>query len=119
MLYGYTIEEILVRLDRCEEEAAHVARQAIQTNSPTSWKVTLRNLREARFFPQVEDCLRQDYRIALTCVEGHDFIEGIRAAVIDKDLKPRWWPVEMELVTSEIVNQHFRSRGDLDLTFEQ
>jgi enoyl-CoA hydratase len=113
-----TIEEILDRLDQCEEAAARLARQAIQLNSPTSLKVTLRNLRDARCFQQIEDCLRQDYRIALACIEGHDFIEGIRAAVIDKDMRPRWCPVEIELVTQEIINQHFRSRGALDLSFE-
>ncbi len=116
---AHTVEEILDRLDHCEEEAARIARQAIHVNSPTSLKVTLRNLRHARSFQQIEDCLRQDYRIALACIEGHDFIEGIRAIVIDKDLKPRWCPMEIELVTPEIVNQHFRSRGALDLSFEQ
>jgi enoyl-CoA hydratase len=114
-----TVEDILDRLDHCEEEAARVARQAIQANSPTSLKVTLRNLREARSFQKIEDCLRQDYRIALACIEGHDFIEGIRATVIDKDLKPRWCPMDIERVTPEIVNQHFRSRGTLDLSFEK
>jgi enoyl-CoA hydratase len=114
-----TIEDILDRLDFCEEEAARLARQAIEASSPTSLKVTLRNLREARSFQHIEDCLRQDYRIALACIEGHDFIEGIRAAVIDKDLKPRWCPVQIEFVTPEVVNQHFRPRGALDLSFEQ
>jgi enoyl-CoA hydratase len=114
---AHTIEDILDRLDWCKEEAACVALQMIQANSPTSLKVTLRNLREAHSFQKIEDCLRQDYRIALACIEGHDFIEGIRAIVIDKDLKPRWCPVEIELVTPDIVNQHFRSRGALDLTF--
>jgi enoyl-CoA hydratase len=114
-----TVEEILDHLDNYKGEAARIARQTIQGNSPTSLKVTLRNLREASAFQHIEDCLRQDYRIALACIEGHDFIEGIRATVIDKDLKPKWRPVEVELVTPEIVNQHFRSRGALDLSFEQ
>ena len=90
----------------------------IQVKSPTSLKVTLRNLRDARSFRQLEDCLRQDYRIALACIEGHDFIEGVRAAVIDKDMSPKWSPPEIELVTPELVNRHFRSRGALDLSFE-
>jgi enoyl-CoA hydratase/carnithine racemase len=113
-----TIEEIIGRLDQCQENAARRAREVIQVKSPTSLKVTLRNLRDARSFQKLEDCFRQDYRIALACIEGHDFIEGIRAAVIDKDMSPRWRPAEIELVTTELVNLHFRSRGALDLSFE-
>ena len=45
-----TIEEIVDRLDQSEESAAHRAREVIQVKSPTSLKVTLRNLREARSF---------------------------------------------------------------------
>jgi enoyl-CoA hydratase len=113
-----TIEEIIDRLDQSAESAAHRAREVIQVKSPTSLKVTLRNLREARSFRGLEDCLRQDYRLVLACIEGHDFIEGVRAAVIDKDMSPKWCPAEIELVTPELVNQHFRSRGPSDLSFE-
>ena len=40
----------------------------------------------------VEQSFQQEYRIALACIAGHDFIEGIRAAVIDKDRNPVWRP---------------------------
>jgi enoyl-CoA hydratase len=80
--------------------------------------VTLCNIRSAATFDRVEQSFAQDYRIALACIAGHDFIEGIRAAVIDKDRNPRWRPDTIEAVTSEIVDRHFRSVGELELTFE-
>jgi len=86
--------------------------------SPTSLKITLRNVRQAAAFQRVEECFRQDYRIALACVAGHDFIEGIRAAIVDKDRKPVWRPDTLEEVTPEIVERHFQSVGELELTFE-
>ena len=86
--------------------------------SPTSLKITLRNLREAASFKRVEECFQQDYRIALACIAGHDFIEGIRAAIVDKDRKPAWRPDTLEAVTPEIVERHFKSVGELELKFE-
>ena len=45
-------------------------------------------------------------------------IEGIRAAIIDKDRNPRWRPEKIEAVTQEIVDRHFRSLSEQELTFE-
>ena len=84
---------------------------------PTSLKVTLRNMRTAVSFDQVEQSFQQDYRIALACIAGHDFIEGIRATIVDKDRNPAWRPDRLEAVTTEIVDRHFRPVGELELTF--
>ena len=96
----------------------HEALVTMRKASPTSLKITLRNLREAASFKRVEECFRQDYRIALACVAGHDFIEGIRAAIVDKDRNPAWRPDKLEAVTQEIVERHFQSVGKLELNFE-
>ena len=100
------------------EEHAQAALEAMRKASPTSLKITLRNLREAASFKRVEECFQQDYRIALACIAGHDFIEGIRAAIVDKDRKPAWRPDTLEAVTPEIVERHFKSVGELELKFE-
>jgi enoyl-CoA hydratase len=111
-----TIEGILKLLSRSNENGAREALRTIETKSPTSLKVTLRNLREAATFNRLEECLQQDYRIAIACIEGHDFREGIRAAVVDKDRNPRWDPASVVDVTTEIVGRHFVSGGRSDLT---
>ncbi|MGO8922480.1 MAG: enoyl-CoA hydratase/isomerase family protein [Xanthobacteraceae bacterium] len=115
---GDVLEEIIARLRACRAEGARAALDVMRKASPTSLKVTLRNIRSAATFDRVEQSFAQDYRIALACIAGHDFIEGIRAAVIDKDRNPRWRPDTIEAVTSEIVDRHFRSVGELELTFE-
>jgi enoyl-CoA hydratase len=56
--------------------------------------------------------------MSLACVAEHDFIEGIRAAIVDKDRNPAWRPDTLEAVTSDIVERHFRSVGALELKFD-
>jgi enoyl-CoA hydratase len=115
---GNTIEEILEALSMCGNDDAIAARDIMLKASPTSLKITLRNLRDAAKFKRVEECFQQDYRIALACIAGHDFIEGIRAAIVDKDRKPQWRPDTIEAVTPEIVERHFKSVGPLELKFD-
>jgi len=111
------VETIIDRLGGSEAEAAGVALATMQKMSPTSLKVTLRNIRAALSFKKVEQSFQQDYRIALACIAGHDFIEGIRAQIVDKDRNPRWRPDKLEGVTAGIVDRHFKPVGDLELTF--
>jgi len=113
-----TVEEIVEALSSCRADGAADALDAMRKASPTSLKITLRNLREAAAFERVEQCFRQDYRISLACAAGHDFIEGIRAAIVDKDRKPAWRPDRLEDVTPQIVERHFKSVGELELNFE-
>jgi enoyl-CoA hydratase/carnithine racemase len=111
------VDTIVVRLRSVNTDAARTALATIAKMSPTSLKVTLRNVREALSFKRVEESFQQDYRIALACIAGHDFIEGIRAQIVDKDRNPRWRPDRLEDVTPEIVDRHFKSVGNLELTF--
>jgi enoyl-CoA hydratase len=110
-----SVEAIVGHLAACRDEAAQVALETMRKASPTSLKVTLRNIRSA--FAEVEESFQQDYRIALACVAGHDFLEGIRATIIDKDRNPRWRPDTIEAVTPELVDRHFQSVGALELKF--
>jgi enoyl-CoA hydratase len=112
-----TVEEIFARLAASGEEGAQSALEILRKMSPTSLKITLRNLRSALSFERVEDSFAQDYRISLACVAGHDFIEGIRAMIVDKDRKPAWRPDTLAAVTPDLVDRHFKSVGALELKF--
>jgi enoyl-CoA hydratase len=116
--YGASeVEDIVDRLHGCDNDAARVALAVIRKVSPTSLKITLRNIRSAVSFARVEQSFQQDYRIALACIAGHDFIEGIRATIVDKDRNPAWRPDTLAGVTPDIVDRHFRSVGALELSF--
>jgi enoyl-CoA hydratase len=112
------VEEIFARLRADAAEAACSALATLQRMSPTSLKITLRNIRSALSFAKVEQSFQQDYRISLACIARHDFIEGIRAAIVDKDRNPLWRPDRLEDVTPDMVDEHFRSVGALELKFD-
>ncbi len=112
-----SVEDIVARLFDRDEAEARAALDVLRKVSPTSLKITLRNLRSALSFGTLEQSFQQDYRISLACAAGHDFIEGIRAAIVDKDKNPAWRPGTLAEVTAEMVDRHFRSVGALELTF--
>jgi enoyl-CoA hydratase len=113
-----TVEEIFAQLAANSAASAQTALAAMTKASPTSLKITLRNMRDAVKFNRVEECFVQDYRIALACAAGHDMIEGVRATIVDKDRNPAWRPDTLEQVTPDIVERHFQSVGALELKFE-
>ena len=113
-----TVEDIVARLAASDEADARTALDTMGKVSPTSLKITLRNLRSALSFERVEQSFQQDYRASLACVVGYDFIEGIRAMIVDKDRKPVWRPRTLVGVTPDIVERHFKPVGDLELKFE-
>jgi enoyl-CoA hydratase len=117
-LFGQdSIEEIVTALAHQTSEFAQATLQALLGKSPTSLKVALKLLREARGLPTLEQCLIHEYRAALEVFVSADFVEGIRAAVIDKDRNPNWRPARIEDVTLEIVARYFVDRGDDELKF--
>jgi enoyl-CoA hydratase len=112
-----SVEDILDRLRSSTAAEAGAAAAAMSKASPTSLKVTLHNVRAAVSFKRMEESFRQDFRIALAAIAGHDFIEGIRATIVDKDRNPKWQPDKLEEVTPGIVDRHFQSVGELELKF--
>jgi enoyl-CoA hydratase len=86
-----SVEAILERLDRDGSDFARETAQVIRTRSPTSLKLVFRQLREARQM-DLRHCLAMEFRLALRVLEGHDFREGVRAALVDKDRSPKWQP---------------------------
>jgi enoyl-CoA hydratase len=117
-LFGHdSIEEIVTALAHHPSEFAQAALQSILGNSPTGLKLTLKLLRMARHSASLEECLTREYAAALEIFVNHDFPEGIRAAVIDKDRNPQWKPARIEDVTPQIIARYFVPRGADELTF--
>ena len=87
---GDTVEAILDALQAEREEPEWAAQTAasLSAKSPTSLRITLRQLIVGRGF-DLEAALRLEYRMTQHVMAGHDFYEGVRAALIDKDQKPQ------------------------------
>ncbi|WP_243789439.1 enoyl-CoA hydratase/isomerase family protein [Saccharopolyspora gloriosae] len=103
------VAEILARLRARPEEGAAKAADAIETKSPTSLKLTLRALRSRP--ESLEVALDQEFRIALRCLTAGDFVEGVRATLVDKDRDPKWSPNRLDDVSEDQLQRFFASLG--------
>lgn len=101
-----TIEDILQALESYPSEWCQQTAKIIQTKSPTSLKVTLYALQEAEKL-NFDTCMQMEYGLTTHFLQGHDFFEGIRAAIIDKDQKPHWQPSKLSEVTRQDVAKYF------------
>ncbi len=113
-----SVEGILAALDEDGSTFAAEAAATIRQKSPTSLKVTLREIAGAGKIESFDDCMRIEWRIAAHCVRGHDFYEGTRAQVIDKDRNPKWQPAALSDITAADVARYFALPPEGELVFE-
>jgi enoyl-CoA hydratase/carnithine racemase len=108
-----TVPAMLASLDEeTRPEYADWARQSaklLRSRSPTLLCVTLRQLRRGKEL-SLAACFRMELAMAQQSFEQGDFLEGVRALLIDKDNAPQWKPGRVEDVTDAMVDAFFRPR---------
>ncbi len=110
------VEDILASLDEGDDWALAQA-AIIRKMSPTSCKLSLLGLRMAED-AEIEDALITEYRMVCQIRHGHDFFEGVRAVLLDKDKNPLWSPARFEDVSEDDIALYLREPDSGDLTFE-
>jgi enoyl-CoA hydratase len=105
-----SVEGVLERLDRDGGAFAAGTAAAMRAKSPSALKFIFRALREAKGCA-LTDCLKMEYRVAVRAVMAHDFREGVRAALIDKDGRPRWQPSPLAAVNDADIARYFEPLG--------
>lgn len=90
----------------------------LKTKSPQTLKVTHRQLTLGAQMKTFEDNMRMEFRIGSRVVSRHDFQEGVRAVIVDKDNKPGWSPDTLAGVTDEMLDGIFAPLGGDELTFD-
>jgi enoyl-CoA hydratase len=109
---GDKVETILVALDgeagstSADAEWAAKTAALMRTKSPTSLKLALAQVRHGNSW-DFETCMRAEYRIVSRIIHGHDFYEGVRAVIVDKDNKPQWQPATLADVSDAEIERHF------------
>ncbi len=78
----------------------------ILTKSPTSLEVAFRQIRRGKSLSMAQ-CMKMEFRILCRILAGGEFYEGIRAAIIDKDGKPKWNPAKLEQISNEEIESVF------------
>ena len=109
---GERVEDILAALDReassGSPDAAWAGQTAatLRTKSPLSLKIALAQVRRGKAL-DFAACMRTEFRIVSRVIEGHDFYEGVRAVIVDKDNRPNWRPAALADVSAAEVERHF------------
>jgi enoyl-CoA hydratase len=102
-----TLEEILATLAADPGEWAQTVMAGLRTKSPQSCKIALRLLREGATRTDFAEEMRAEYGLAAHVSMRPDFIEGVRALLVDKDNAPVWNPATPEGVTDTMLDTIF------------
>jgi enoyl-CoA hydratase len=114
MFAGASLEVVLAALDRDGSDWSRDAAKTIRTKSPTASKLAFRQIRTGKSM-SFDDCMRMEFRMVNRVIAGHDFYEGVRATIIDKDGAPKWRPDVLADVADEDIDAYFAPLGNKEL----
>jgi enoyl-CoA hydratase/carnithine racemase len=100
---GDRLSDVAVSLARAGDDFADRALAGLSRASPLSAATTYSMIDRVRQADTIRAALETEYRVTWRCAEDGDFVEGIRAAIIDKDNTPRWKHARIEDVTAAEV----------------
>ena len=101
------LEEVFAELEADDGEFAQATLATLRTKSPQTMKVSLRLLAEGAQMASFADEMKQEYAVGSRVVQRHDFLEGVRAVIVDKDNAPKWDPATPEGVSDHVIDQIF------------
>lgn len=83
-------DDIFAALRVAKDDVLIAAAKKMARNAPLALRVTLEMISAVRADPTIETALDREFRYTYRSAEFGDFIEGIRAAIIDRDRSPQW-----------------------------
>ena len=111
---GDSVTQILQALvaDNAPEWAGSAASD-LGKRSPLALALTLKAIRDARKSGSLEAALNVEFRLTTRLYQRGEFIEGVRALIIDKDHAPVWKPQSLDEVDDALVASYFAALEDL------
>ncbi|MEM7214899.1 MAG: enoyl-CoA hydratase/isomerase family protein [Pseudomonadota bacterium] len=109
--------DIIKALEATDGEWEAQAAKLMRRSCPLSVACAIEIVRTSREAATIEDVLKQEYRFTYRSMSHGDFIEGIRAQIIDKDRKPDWQPAALEELDKAKISTMLESLGEHELTF--
>lgn len=106
-----SLDVIFERLQSSQNAKAKEWLEILSKKSPTSLKLSFETIKRARG-KSIADVLKQEFRLSQRCVDSHDFCEGVRALLIDKDQSPQWSPAFVKDVKDEYIETYFSPLTD-------
>ena len=111
-----TVADILQRLDADGRDFAIAAARTIRDKSPTSLAIALRQMQVGADL-SMKEAMQTEFRIVSRLCRGNEFLEGIRATIIDKDGAPLWQPSTIDAVKTIDIDRYFAPLGRDELVF--
>jgi enoyl-CoA hydratase len=102
-----SVEAILQALREDGSPWAIAQHETLLTKSPQTLKVAFRQLRKGKALTSFHDNMAMEYRIGARVVALPDFLEGVRAVIVDKDNAPKWSPPFLEGVSEAMLDEIF------------
>lgn len=106
------VEDILSALQGHNNEFSRKTIDVIKSKSPTSLKLTLRLLRLARKDQTLRQSLEREFVTTHAILRSHDFYEGVRAVVADKDRNPKWSPASLAAVSEALIEEYLAQKPE-------
>jgi enoyl-CoA hydratase len=104
---GDSVEAIVAHLQAAGTEWARAQLELLATKSPQTMKVAFRQLQLGAQAKSFAENMAIEYRIGARVVQRRDFLEGVRAVIVEKDNAPRWDPPTLEGVTEAMLDAIF------------
>lgn len=101
------MEDIITALEKGHDEWHQETLKTLMQKSPLSLKVTLLQFLKSKGM-SLAQCLQMDEHLVKHFMTDHDFYEGIRALLVDKDKSPNWRPRTLSLVSKAQVDAYFK-----------
>ncbi len=109
-----TLDALMAALAKDGGDFAADTAKALSRMSPTSLRLTFEQMKRGHAL-DFDDDIKMEFRIVCRVMEGHDFFEGVRAQIIDKDKTPIWSPLTLEGVKDADIAAYFESLGEAEL----
>jgi len=116
---GKSLADILDALESMDSDFARDSVRTLKRNSPLSCAVTIEMTRRMRGKTSIRDALELEYRYTFRAMQHGDFLEGVRAQIIDKDRNPHWRHQAIGDLSAEDVSQMLAPLGENSLNLEE
>ncbi|MEM9616329.1 MAG: enoyl-CoA hydratase/isomerase family protein [Pseudomonadota bacterium] len=109
-----TLDDLMQTLESDDSDIAKSVLKTLSRMSPTSLRLTFEQMNRGHQL-DFDDNMKMEFRMVRRVMAGHDFYEGVRAQIIDKDRDPKWSPATLADVNDDVVAQYFEGLGDAEL----
>ena len=113
-LFQGTLSDILVKVEMSDHPQAKLWHVALTSRCPASI-AAIHHLLNQPEPKSLLEAINIDYKLALNMTERPDFVEGVRAVLIDKDNAPNWSPANLAEIDGEFLQNLFDFDGLPDL----